>query len=176
MSDVVAVYEQHPATLRDIWILSPDHSRKTFLVTAFQERAPRFSPDGRWIAYRSDESGEFELYAQAFPALGRKLRLTVNGAFSDLQNDTLATRWRSDGREILYYSPDGRTLMSVPVTLGAELTAGVPVPLFKLPPEVEQVAPSPDGQRFYAIVANQTFSRGLIRLVRNWTEGLDEAR
>ena len=66
--------------------------------------------------------------------------------------------------------------MSVPVTLGAQLTAGVPVPLFKLAPEVDFVTPSPDGQRFYACVANQTFSRGLIRLVRNWTKRLNEAK
>jgi hypothetical protein len=48
--------------------------------------------------------------------------------------------------------------------------------LFKLPPEVDVVTPSPDGQKFYACVANQTFSRGLIRVVKNWAKGLDEAK
>ncbi len=62
--------------------------------------------------------------------------------------------------------------MSILVTLEAELSAGVPVPLFKLPPEIDVVTPSPDGQKFYACVANQTFSRGLIRLVRNWATPL----
>jgi len=65
---------------------------------------------------------------------------TISGAFSDIQKGAAVTRWRNDGR----------TVMSIPVTPGAELTSGVPVPLFKLPPEVDVVTPSPKGQKFYA--------------------------
>jgi len=157
-------------TGEDLWIVDIDgkHEARPLLNTKANEMDATVSPDGRWIVYRSDESGEFELYAQSSPTLGRKVRLTVNGSFSDLQKGSVTTRWRSDGREILFFSPDGRTVMSIPVTPGAELTAGVPVPLFKLPPEVDVVTPSPDGQKFYACVANQTFSRGLIRVVQNW--------
>ena len=68
------------------------------------------------------------------------------------QKASIVTRWRSDGREILYFALGGRTVMSIPAT------------------------PSPDGQKFYACVANQTFSRGLIRVVKNWATGLDEAK
>jgi hypothetical protein len=142
---------------------------RPLIKTKAHEMDAGFSPDGRWIVYRSDVSGEFELYAQSYPALGSPLRLTVNGTFNDLRINALPPKWRSDGREILFYAPDGRTMMSVPVTVGSSLTAGTPVPLFKLAPEIDFATPSPDGQRFYACVANQTFSRGLIRLVRNWT-------
>jgi Tol biopolymer transport system component len=165
-------------TGEDLWIVDLDgkHEARPLLKTKASELDAAVSPDGRWIVYRSDESGEFELYAQSFPTLGHKVRLTINGAFNDFQKGAVMTRWRSDGREIVYFSPDGRTVMSIPVTLGAELTAGVPVPLFKLPPEVDVVTPSPDGQKFYASVANQTFSRGLIRVVRNWARALAEAK
>jgi Tol biopolymer transport system component len=165
-------------TGEDLWIVDLDgkHEPRPLIKTKADELDATISPDGRWIAYRSDESGEFELYAQSFPALGSPLRLTVNGAFNDVGNSSLPPKWRSDGREILFASPDGRTMMSVPVTLGATLTAGIPVPLFKLAPEVDFVTPSPDGQRFYACVANQTFSRGLVRLVKNWAQGLNEGK
>jgi len=161
-------------TGEDLWIVDIDgkHEARPLLETKATEMDATVSPDGRWIVYRSDESGEFELYAQSFPTLGRKVRLTINGAFNDIQRGAVTTRWRSDGREILFFSSDGRTVMSIPVEPGAELTAGVPVPLFKLPPEVDVVTPSPDGQKFYACVANQTFSRGLIRLVKNWATAL----
>ena len=165
-------------TGEDLWIVDLDgkHEARPLLKTKANEMDAAVSPDGRWIVYRSDESGEFELYAQSFPTLGRKTRLTVNGAFNDVQKGQVITRWRGDGREILYFTSDGRTVMSIPVTPGAELTAGVPAPLFKLPPEVDIVTPSPDGQKFYACVANQTFSRGLIRVIKNWANGLDEAK
>jgi Tol biopolymer transport system component len=165
-------------TNEDLWIVDLDgkHEARPLLKTKATEMDAAVSPDGRWIAYRSDESGEFELYAQSFPTLDHKVRLTVNGAFNDINQGSVVTRWRSDGREILYLSPDGRTVMSIPVTPGAKLTAETPVPLFKLAPEVDTVAPSPDGQKFYACVANQTFSRGLIRVVKNWAKGLDEAK
>jgi hypothetical protein len=165
-------------TDEDIWIVDIDgkHEPRPLLKTKATEIDATVSPDGRWIVYRSNESGEFELYAQSFPTLEHKIRLTINGAFNDVQKGSVVTRWRSDGREILYFAPDGRTVMSIPVTPGAELTAGAPVPLFKLPPEVEFVTPAPDGQKFYACVANQTFSRGLIRVVKNWAKGLDETK
>ena len=165
-------------TGEDIWIVDIDgkHEPRPLLKTKATEMDATVSPDNRWIVYRLDESGEFELYAQSFPALEHKIRLTINGAFNDVQKGSVVTRWRRDGREILFFSPDGRTVMSIPVTPGGELTAGAPVPLFKLPPEVHFVTPSPDGQKFYACVANQTFSRGLIRVVKNWAKGLDEAK
>jgi eukaryotic-like serine/threonine-protein kinase len=162
----------------DLWTVDLDgkHEPHPLLATKANEMDAAISPDGRWIAYRSDESGELELYAQAFPGLGHKLRLTVNGTYNDLRNGSLALRWRGDGREIIGYSPDGSAIMSVPVELGVDLKAGVPVPLFKFPPGMDFATPSPDGQTFFACVATRTSSRDLIRLVENWASGLDEAK
>ena len=80
-----------------------------------------FSPDGRFIAYTSNESGRFEVYVQTLPPPARKWPISVNGGYEP--------RWRADGRE-LYYLADDRKLMAVPVSSGA-VPFGVPRPLFQ---------------------------------------------
>ncbi len=162
-------------TADDLWIVDLDgkHEARPLLNSKAYELDATISPDGRWIAYRSDESGEMEIYAQRFPGLGSKIRLTVNGAYRDITKSFIAIHWRKDGREIEYTGPDGRTVMAVPVEPGAELKVGSPTVLFKLPPEVDFAAPAPDGQRFFACVNDETFSGGLIRIVRNWQSAFD---
>ena len=81
----------------------------------------QISPDGLWIAYVSDESGDFEVYAQRFPAGGGKIRISTVGG--------MQSRWRRDGRELYYLQPDG-ALMSVLVTLAADIKADGPATLF----------------------------------------------
>ena len=68
LAGAIATYEQHPVTLRDMWIVSADRSRAAFLATPFQERAGRYSPDGKWLAYVSNDSGRDEVYVR--PATG----------------------------------------------------------------------------------------------------------
>ena len=117
--------------------------------TDFDERAGQFSPDSRWVAYESTESGRTDLFVQAFPDGGARLQVSSGGG-SQL-------RWRGDGREIFYIAPDGR-LMSVSVTPSADgrrLELGTPTPLFMT--RVESSPPggthhtyvvTADGQRF----------------------------
>src|SRR4030095_9293979 len=95
---------------RDIWALPPDGGEKAFPVveTEFNETNAQFSPDGRWIAYQSDESGRVEIYVQPFPGPGRKVRISVSGG--------VQARWRRDGKELFYLGSDNR-LMAVPVQL-----------------------------------------------------------
>jgi dipeptidyl aminopeptidase/acylaminoacyl peptidase len=84
----------------------------------------QFSPDGKFIAYESNESGRFEVYAQAFPTSGGKWQISTNG-------DAMP-RWGRDGKELFYIALDGR-LMSAPIALstdGRALQPGTPVPLF----------------------------------------------
>jgi len=70
----------NPVTQRDIWMLQLSaHKEEPFLRTPFNETAPRFSPDGHWLAYASDESGRYEIYVQPYPGLGESGRSRPTG-------------------------------------------------------------------------------------------------
>src|SRR5262245_13801410 len=105
-----------PTMSRDIWALPLDGDRKPFPVvrTDFEERDAQFSPDGKWIAYHSNESGRFEVYVQPFLTPGdtqkTKVQISTSGGAQ--------VRWRSDGHELLYIAMDDR-LMAVPMRRSA---------------------------------------------------------
>lgn len=93
-----------------------------------QSDGAHFSPDSQWIAYQSDESGQFEVYVVSFPKPQYRKQVSVHGGTQ--------ARWRRDGKELFYLSAD-RTLMSVPVAAGPAASAfGAPVALFKVPDRV----------------------------------------
>jgi eukaryotic-like serine/threonine-protein kinase len=123
----------------DIWVLPLFGDRKPFpyVQTEFQEDQPKFSPDGRWLAYRSNESKRSEVYVVSFPQLGEKWQISTDGGQSPV--------WSRDGHELYYYSADGR-IMAVeimPAILeNRHFKFGVPRPLFEV-----RLATS-DGQRF----------------------------
>jgi Tol biopolymer transport system component len=158
-----------PNTPRDIWALSLEGERRRFpvLETTFNETNAQFSPDGRWIAYQSDESGRVEIYVQPFPGPGRKVRISVSGG--------IQARWRRDGKELFYLGSDNR-LMAVPVQLdarGENVDVGTPVPLFptRLAGEPQndsarQYMVSSDGQRF--LLDTLTEVSIPITVVLNW--------
>jgi hypothetical protein len=136
----------------DLWLLPPNGKPLPFLASPAREFAARFSPDGRWIAYLSDESGTVELYARSFapaagggqPAIGPRVPVSSGGASMP--------RWRADGRELFFVAPNG-DLMSVAITDGAAsastatLQVGRPARLFPAPSPTNWDA-APDGQRF----------------------------
>ena len=112
-----------PKTQWDIWPLplSGDRRPKPFLRTPSHEYQGRISPDGRWIAYASGESGSsMEVYVQSFPVPGRKRRISTSGG--------VEPQWRRDGKELFYLSTD-QQIMSVNVTDPARNLAA-PTPLF----------------------------------------------
>jgi len=133
----------------DIWGLALQGGAKPFPIvqTSFNERDARFSPDGQWIVFESNESGRTEIYVQPFPGPGGKVQISSNGGAMG--------RWRSDGKEMYYVDLDNQ-LMAVPIRLqrGA-IEAGTPMPLFRTRiggalqansgPQYEVV---PGGQRF----------------------------
>ena len=84
----------------DVWALPLFGERKPFpvLITLFDERYPQFSPDGRWVAYQSNESGQDDIYVQPFPGPGERSRISTNGGAQ--------VRRRRDGRELFYMAPD----------------------------------------------------------------------
>ncbi len=119
--------EIHPQTKFDIWYLDfTDGADKPkpvpYLNTPANEIGSVLSPDGRWLAYASDESGKYEIYVQSFPQLGSKRQISTAGGY--------APHWRGDGKELFYHAPDGK-LLAVPVESGATFEIGVAVPLFE---------------------------------------------
>jgi Tol biopolymer transport system component len=117
---------------------------RPLIATSSNESGAALSPDGRWIAYQSDESGTDEIYVQSFPAGNERQQVSVGGGTQP--------RWRGDGKEIFYISPD-RKVMAVDIPAGKELEAGKPHALFqtRILPLVEarnHYDVTSDGQRF----------------------------
>jgi Tol biopolymer transport system component len=170
----------HPQTGWDIWALpmssesgEVDRAARPgppvqVVRTSFDETDGQFSPDGKWIAYQSNETGRFEIYVQPFPGPGARVPISRNGGAQ--------VRWRRDGKELFYVALDNR-LMSVPIQLTSNdqsIDIGTPVPLFttRLGGAVQgankqQYMVSTDGQRFLmnAVVEEPTSP---IVVVLNW--------
>ena len=115
----------------DIWTLTREQTtwRATPLVRSrFSDLEPALSPDGRWLAYVSDESGQPQVYVQPFPGKGTRHQISTNGGREPL--------WARDGRTLYYLEPnppalDGNTVTAVPVTGGTRFTWGKSKPLFQ---------------------------------------------
>jgi serine/threonine-protein kinase len=158
-----------PDTSLDVWYATQNESGdgwdwKPFLRSEFTEYAPRFSPDGRYVAYQSNESGRPEVYVREFPDGTGRLQVSENGGAS--------ARWRRNGKE-LYYK-EGNTLVAVPVSVDPVFSVdGPPVKLFRAS-SFGGYDVSADGQRF--LVAEPVSSAGgpVIRVVQNWFEELRE--
>jgi serine/threonine protein kinase/Tol biopolymer transport system component len=161
-----------PSTNWDLWVLPlVGDARKPFPVvkTAFQEMIGEFSPDSHWIAYQTNESGQFEIYVQSFPEPGSRTQISTFGGSQP--------RWRRDGKELYYVALDGQ-LMAAPISVNANrfLETGAPVPLFTtrtpggaIPsPQKQQYAVSSDGQRFLFNSLTDEAATSPISLVLNW--------
>jgi Tol biopolymer transport system component len=155
-----------PDTRLDLSSLDTASSDKPrpFLQTPTNEMQPAISPDGRWLAYASDESGRWEVYVQAFPQSGAKRAISTAGG--------VEPRWTRGGRELVYLGLDG-TLTAVEISSGAELEVGGTRPLFRAPLGGEvtryrnHYVVTADGQRFLVDIADES-SREPISVVVNW--------
>jgi Tol biopolymer transport system component len=152
-------------TTWSIWLMPLQGERRPFewLHSEFNQTSPRFSPDGRWIAYESDESGEAEIYAAQTDGGGEKRRLSPAGG--------RRPRWRRDGRELYYIAP-GDTLMALPVSPGQTLEVGASVPLFRGESEIEEYDVTPGGTRFLVNTPAQKLRESPIRVILNWDAAL----
>jgi dipeptidyl aminopeptidase/acylaminoacyl peptidase len=147
----------------DIWLLSVSDRKKTRLLEGdFDKGNPEFSPDGRWLAYMSTESGRSEVYVQPFPGPGGKWQVSSGGGEM--------AEWRSDGRELFYMSLDGK-LMTVEVRAGSSFETGEPQVLFAVRPKStpdRQYTASKDGQRFLVNIPSSGQESPPITLVQDW--------
>ena len=119
---------------RDLWVLPMGGDRKpwVFLKTPFNERLGAFSPDGRWVAYLSNESGSSQIYVRPFagPAASGASTNAAGGQWQVSTAGGIFPRWRRDGKELYYIGPDG-AMMAAPITVtGWTVTPGAPVVLF----------------------------------------------
>ena len=156
---------------RDLWYLEPDgqggYDPKLFLSEPFNQRAGAFSPDGRWVAYVTDQEGSNEVYVRKFPEGTPVHKVSRQGGE--------APRWRSNGQELYYV--EGQTLVAVDVNLEKEFSFGTPEPLFSEPsflddPLFRRYDVAPNGQTFAVISLSPEAlaSPPVIRVVENWFE------
>jgi serine/threonine protein kinase/Tol biopolymer transport system component len=164
------IYETlDPKAQIDLWLLplSGDRSPKPFVVTPFGEWGAQFSPDGRWVAYASNESGRSEVSVQAFPGPGGKWQVSSEGG--------TMPRWSKDGRELFYLGAEGR-LMAAEVRLSPSFDSRVPTALFKvslLESPDRQYDVSPDGTRFLVNRVSKGTEAAPMTVVLDWAAGLE---
>jgi Tol biopolymer transport system component len=169
---LLAFVEVNPTTGYDIWVLRiSDHKAEPFLRTPSNEVQPRFSPDGRWIAYASNESGRYETYVQPYPGPGGKWQISTDGGAEPV--------WNPTGRELFYRSGD--KMMAVDIVTQPGFSAGKPRMLFEGSYEVSAASTpsydvSTDGQRFLMLkpVEQTQAAPTQINVVLNWFEELKQ--
>jgi Tol biopolymer transport system component len=172
--DGVLYTEVNPRTKEDLWVMAKRNgtwSREPFLVTDNRESDASFSPDGRAVAYVSDESGTSNVYVRSFPSTGlRKFQVSTTGGYQP--------RWRRDGQELFYLSATGQ-LMSVKITSRLESAPGLPTLLFQTDVFGGGATlnnwywdVTPDGQRFLINTVIPGNDPSALNVVLNWQAGL----
>ncbi|MGH9669755.1 MAG: TolB family protein [Terriglobales bacterium] len=155
----------------ELWYLTlPGLQTKPFLQTRSVVTNGQFSPDGHWVAYASNETGRWEVYVASFPEPRGKWQVSSGGGQQP--------RWRGDGKELFYLSPEGK-MMAVQVQTGNTFDAGTPIALFQARPH-KQIAAldlftydvSRDGQRFLINTQVEHPEASPMSVILNWTAEL----
>jgi eukaryotic-like serine/threonine-protein kinase len=157
-----------PGVLNTLWILAltGDGKAREFYAGDAEEEQGKFSPDGKWIAYTSFETGDAEAYVQPFPATGEKWKISTRGGGQP--------RWRADGKELFYRTEDGK-MMAVPVRTAGGFESGAPHVLFRS--SADPLFPNlgvpydvtADGQKFLVNEAVDGNRLSSITVITNWT-------
>ncbi|HEV2402170.1 MAG TPA: protein kinase [Candidatus Sulfotelmatobacter sp.] len=149
-----------------LFVTVPELRSSLYLKAVSVLRNGQFSPDGKWVAYASNESGKWEIYVTSFPEPLGKWQVSTGGGEQP--------RWRSDGKELFYLSSDNK-MMAAPVTTGTKFDSGTPVALFQANPR-EQVSLNdvfvydvrPDGQAFLINTKVRQAETAPMSVVLNW--------
>ena len=150
----------------------PERVIKPLLQAKWTIRNAQFSPDGRWIAYASNETGTMEIYVSPFPSVNGKWQVSTGGGQEP--------KWRGDGKELFYLSSDGK-IMAAPVTSGASFEAGPPVALFQThrrqpmsSQDTFSYDVSQDGQRFLVATRLDEANAAPLSIVLNWASAMEK--
>ena len=163
--------ENDKTTGWDLWLLPLEGDRKPapYLRTPYNEMSAAISPDGRWLAYNSDETGTSEIYVTSFPAPGEKHRISTSGGGY--------AQWSGDGRELLIYTADqlvtsSGSVFSVDVKTGLSFKAGTPRLLFAPRRDILGITATRDFSRFLTAVPVEGSSPPSITVTMNWEAAL----
>jgi Tol biopolymer transport system component len=162
---LIAYEKTDSVTASDVWILplTGERTPTAFVKTRFNETAPRFSPEGRWIAYVSDEAGQPDVYVRPFPGPGEAHRISTGGGSHP--------RWRRDGKELFYVV--SQRVMAVPVSTTASFDAGVAKVLFdRKPNRILDFDVAADGQSFLVNSEVSGPETKPMNIVVNWMAAL----
>ena len=158
--------EGQPTGFRDLWVLPVADVSKRFALTnsSFDESAGRFSPDGKWVAYVSNESGQEDVYVARFANSQERWRVSTAGGHNP--------HWRGDGQELFFVDAEKR-FMAVPMKIGDSLTPGLPSPLFRIDTLLgNDYDVTADGQRFLVTRTNATAQAVPFNVIVNWQSAL----
>jgi Tol biopolymer transport system component len=159
--------ERDPSTWYDIWALEPGGDRKPvpWLQTRFKEIYAMFSPNGRWVAYTSDETGRYEIYVRPFRGAGEARRVSLGGGNGPV--------WRGDGKELYFVDLEEEPgIVAVGLDPSSAEVTSAPRTLFKVSSPVRDLEVTKDGERFLINAEAVTGRKPLAHVVVNWTAGL----
>ena len=169
------VYEDRdPKTNHDLWVLPRSGGQKPYAIvqTTFNEMKGRLSPDGKWIAYQSNESGTNQVTVQSFPPSGARWQVSTNGGYQP--------KWRRDGKELFYVAPDKKLMVVAVKAEGNKFEVSAPQPLFEMRIGNLPLTGSAfydvtrDGRRFIVSTAVEETAPTPMTIVLNWNAGLKQ--
>jgi len=155
----------------DLKVLTADRQSVPFAATAFNEWQGRFAPNGKWVAYVSDQSGLNEIYVRQIADGFSGGSASVGGSVRVSQGGGTSPRWRGDGRELYYLAPNGKVIAVDVTTPDREFRGGTPTPLFQTPIGTAVGDVTADGKRFLLVTPTGP-NASVFTVVLNWTSTL----
>jgi Tol biopolymer transport system component len=169
----IVFQQEDPKTKWDLWLLPMTGERKPLpiLQSEFNETVGVLSPDGKWLAYTSDETGSEQVYVQRLavrPTIGRT-DTTSNGKWRISTNGGREPRWRGDGKELFYLNGD-RKVMSTSIKMSPSFEAAIPAELFASTDYIYNYDVTPDGRRFLISIQFELIGSDPITIVSKWSQ------
>jgi Tol biopolymer transport system component len=163
--DTLLVTRRNAKDEQTVWAVPLKGGTAEPVLNGFRFDEPQVSPDGRWLAYVSNESGQDEVYVEPFRREGDRVRISVKGGGQP--------KWRADGRELFLTTPANRLLAVQVRAAGERLDVSLPTELFEIRglegSGYDDYAPSADGQRFLIKVPVEQDRKPVLNVVTNWT-------